>query len=115
MELIRQKLIVETEHFLNFKNSNEIRYPWDVGPFIIKNKVALPMIESLLKEMGFFTKAAINYDCHHVISIRRQALKRNPFENFEVVGLAQAANWSDYPYETQKDIDMQEGSTSSIK
>ena len=70
MDLIRKKLIVETKHFLNFKNYTEIRYPWAVGPFIIKNKDALPMIESLLKEMVFLTKAAINYAPHHVISNR---------------------------------------------
>ena len=43
MEFIRQKLILETKHFLNFKNSTEIKYPWVVGPFTIKNKAALPI------------------------------------------------------------------------
>ena len=79
MDLIRQKLILDIEHFLSSKNSSEIRYPWVVGPFIIKNKFALPMIEILLEEMGFLIEAAINYDPHHVISNRRQALKRKPF------------------------------------
>ena len=36
MEFIRKNIIVETGHFLNFKKSTEIKYPWDVGPFIIK-------------------------------------------------------------------------------
>ena len=98
MELIRQKLIVETKHFLNFKNSTEIKYPWVVVPFIIKNKYYLPMIEIFLREMGFFTEVAINYDPHHVISNRRHPLKIHPFEHDEVVGLAEAANWSDYPH-----------------
>ena len=44
MELITQKLIVETRHFLNFNKSIEIRYPWVVIHFIIKNKASLPMI-----------------------------------------------------------------------
>ena len=86
MEFIRKNLIVDTEHFLNFKKSTKIRYPWDVGPFTIKNKVALPMIDILLKEMVFLTEASINYDPLHVISNRRQALKRKPFEHDEVVG-----------------------------
>ena len=55
MELIRQKLVLETEHFLNFRNSIKIKYPWVVGPFIIKNKDDLPMIVSFLNEMGFLT------------------------------------------------------------
>ena len=53
LEFIRQKVIMEIEHFLNFKKSIEIKYPWAAGPFIIKNKASLPMTESLLKEMGF--------------------------------------------------------------
>ena len=57
MELIRQKLIVETEHFLNFKKSTEIRYPWAIGPFIIKNKVSLPMIE-FVEIDGFFYRSS---------------------------------------------------------
>ena len=56
--------------------------------------------------MGFFTEFSINYDPHHVISNRRRALKRKPFEHDEFVGLAKAANWFDYPHETQKDTDM---------
>ena len=86
MDLIRKKLIVEIEHFLNFKKSTEIRYPWDVGSFIIKNKSALPMIEILLNEMGFLIESSINYDPHHVISNRRHAMKRKHFEHDEVVG-----------------------------
>ena len=73
------------------------------------------MIKIFLKEICFLTKVAINYDPHHVISIKRKDLKRNPFEHFEVSRLAEVANWSDYPHETQKDTDMQEDSTSSVR
>ena len=62
MELIRKRLIVETEYFLNFYKSTKIRFPWVVGPFIIKNNDSLSMIENFLKNMGFLTEAAINYD-----------------------------------------------------
>ena len=48
LEFIRQNLIVENEHFISFNKSFEIKFPWENGPFIIKNKVALPIIESLL-------------------------------------------------------------------
>ena len=77
MEFIRQEIIVETKHFLNFKKSTEIKYPWVVVPFTIKNKVALPMIQSSLKGMVFLTEVVVNYDPHHVISNRRKALKKS--------------------------------------
>ena len=65
--------------------------------------------------MGFFTEPAVNYYTHHVISNRRKALKRNPFEHEEIVGLEDAANWYEDPKETPKDTDMQEDSNSSLR
>ena len=115
LELIRQKLVVDNEHFLNFKKSSEIKFPWVVGPFIIKNKSSLPMIESLLREMWFQTDVSINYDPHHIISIVRQINKNKPFENNEIAGIPKTANWLDYPHETQRDVDMQDYCTYSVK
>ena len=106
MDFIRKKLIVETKHFLKFKNSTDIKYPWAVGPFTIKNKTALPMIENLLKEMGFLTEPAVDYDPHQVISNRIKAVKRNHLNHLEVVGLANVANWNDYPKKNPKDTDV---------
>ena len=71
LELIRQKLIVEDENFVKFRKNYEIKFPWIVGPFVIKSKSTLPVIEILLREMGFSFEAAINYDPHDVISNRR--------------------------------------------
>ena len=106
---------MENEHFLNFKKPSEIRFPWVVGPFIIKNKASLPMIERLLREMGFPNEAAINYDPRHIISIKRQVNEDKPFEHYEVAGIPETANWLDYPHENQRYVDMQEDSTSSVK
>ena len=92
LELIKQNLIVENDHFINFRKASKIKFPWVLGPFIVKIKYALPVVESLLKYMGFQTSTAINYDPHHVISIRRQVNKNNPFEHQEVEGLIESAN-----------------------
>ena len=48
LEFIRHKLIVENEHFLSFRKDSEIKFPLKVSPFIIKNKVFLPVVEGLL-------------------------------------------------------------------
>ena len=50
LELVMQKLIVENEHFSSFRKASEIKFPWVIGPFIIKKKNALPVIQSLLKK-----------------------------------------------------------------
>ena len=36
-ELIRKQLIVEYDHFPNFKKTSEIKFSWIVGPLVIKN------------------------------------------------------------------------------
>ena len=41
--------------------------------------------------------------------------KNKPFEHHEVVGMAESANWIDYPHETHNDDDMQQDSTSPMK
>ena len=89
LELVRQKIIVENEHVIRFRKASELKFPWVIGPFIIKRKVALPVIENLLKDMVFPTSTAINYDPHHIITIRKQVNKNNPFEHEEVEGLAE--------------------------
>ena len=84
-------------------------------PIYHKNESSLPMIESFLKEMGFFTEPAVIYDPHQVISNRIKGMKRNNLEHEEIARLAEATNWSNYPKETQKDNDMHEDSNSSVK
>ena len=113
LELIRQKLIVEDEHFLIFKKTSEIKFPWTMGPFFIKRKASLSIIEIMLREMGFLVEFDVNYDPHHVISNRRQANKNKPFEHFEVAGLSEATNWLDYPKDIKNGENMQGDSLSS--
>ena len=86
---------MENEHFLSFKKSYEIKFPWDVGPFTIKNMSSLQPIDNLLKEMGFQTNIVVNYDPHHIISIKRQVNKNKPFEHNEIAGVEECANWLD--------------------
>ena len=82
---------------MNFRKSSDIKFPWAIGPFVIKNKAPLPLIESLLREMGFPTEASINYDAHHIVSNRMKTNKNKPFEHHEVAGLLEDADWSNYP------------------
>ena len=66
------------------------------GPLIIKNKVALPVVEILPMDMNFKKSFAVNYDPHHVISQRRQLNKNKEFEHPKVEGLTERTNWMDY-------------------
>ena len=44
LDLVIQKLIVENEHFINFRKDLEINFPWVIRPFIIKSEAALLVI-----------------------------------------------------------------------
>ena len=81
LELIRKRIIVEEEHILSFRKSSIINFPWEIGPYTLKSRTSLPLVDSLLKSMGFSLGHAINYDPHQIISKRRQANKRKPFEH----------------------------------
>ena len=75
-------------------------------PFIIKSRASLLVVENLLKEMVFQADVVLNYDLHHIISIRRQVNKNKPFEHHEIAGMAESANWMDYAHETLRNGDM---------
>ena len=49
LKLFIQSLIVEDEHFLSYKKTSEIKFPWTVGPFVINRKSSLQMVESMLR------------------------------------------------------------------
>ena len=69
LEFIRKNIIVENEDFLRTRNSSKIKFPLKVGPFIIKNKASLPVVEGLLQDMNFVkaTKSIM----FHIISFHR--------------------------------------------
>jgi hypothetical protein len=53
LEFIRQRIISETEHFLKAHKASNLKFPFMVGPFVVKNKSYLPQIQSKLSEFGF--------------------------------------------------------------
>ena len=64
LEFFRQILTVEEEHILNFRKSLDIKFPWEEGPYVVKSRDALPIIDNLLRSMRFSLGDASNYDPH---------------------------------------------------
>ena len=114
LEFFRKRLTVEGEHILNFRESLDIKFPWVIGPYVIKSTTALPIIDNLLRSMGFSLGSPINYDAQQVISKRILENKNNLFEHTEVDGLRDVANWEDYPNNTPDNISMEQESVSPI-
>ena len=44
LEFIGQRIILETNHFLKVHKASNLKFPFMVGPFVVKNKSCLPQI-----------------------------------------------------------------------
>jgi hypothetical protein len=92
LEFIRQRIISETEHFLKAHKASNLKFPFIVGPFVVKNKSCLPQIQSKLSEFGFTQLQGRKYDLHQIISKRRLVSKQGPYEHEHVEGFDKLAN-----------------------
>ena len=115
LEFLRQKLIVEEEHILSSRKNLGMKFPWEVGPYIVKNRASLLVIDNTLKSMGFPLGFAINYDPHQMISKRRHANSNKYFEHTEVARLREVTNWGDYPNQALDNVYMEMDSMSSLR
>lgn len=110
MEFVRQKLTVECEHFLDDKKASGINFPWTVGSIMVKSRASLSSLQQIMKDMGFPSKAAVNYDPHHILSERRKTTNRKGYEHFELAGMAETENLLEYIEQGQMGIDPPETS-----
>ena len=92
LEYMIQRLHVEEEHFGDFKQSSNIKFPLKVGSFSFKNKGALVIVKKLLENMDFKKEQKVNYDPYHIISLRKQENKNKQFDHQVVEGLKEVAN-----------------------
>ena len=63
-----------------------------MGSFIFKNKGALVFIEKLLESMEFQREQRVNYDPHHIISLRKQENRNKSFDHQVVESLSETTN-----------------------
>jgi hypothetical protein len=92
LEFIRQRIISETEHFLKAHKASNLKFPFVVGPFVVKSKSCLPQIESKLSKFGFTQLQGRRYDPHQIISKRRLASRQGPYEHEHVEGFDKLTN-----------------------
>ena len=53
LEFIRQRIISEIEHFLKAHKESNLKFPFMVGPFVVKTRSCLPQIQAKINEFGF--------------------------------------------------------------
>ena len=82
----------EQEHFGSFKNSSDVKFPFNIDPFILKNKATLNIVGKLLEAMEFQKTERLNYDPRQIISQRRQQNKNKAFKQQSVEGMDKIVN-----------------------
>ena len=53
LKFIRQRIISKTEYFLKLCKASNLKFPFIIGPFIVKNRSCLSQIQEKLKDFGF--------------------------------------------------------------
>jgi hypothetical protein len=92
LEFIRQRIISETKYFLKAHKASNLKFPFIVGPFVVKKQSCLHQIQSKISEFGFTQLQGRKYDPHQIISKRILARKEGPYEHEHVEGFDNLAN-----------------------
>jgi predicted metal-dependent hydrolase len=92
LEFIRQRIISETKHFLKMHKASNLKFPFIIGPFVVKTRSCLPQIQAKLSEFGFTQLQGRKYDPHQVISKRRLMSRQGPYEHEHVEGFDKLEN-----------------------
>ena len=92
LEFIRQRIISETWHFLKAQKASNLKFPFMIGPFVVKNKPCLPQIQAKLSEFRFTQLQGRKYDPHQIIWKRKLMSRQGPYEHEHVEGFDKLAN-----------------------
>lgn len=75
LEFIRQRIISEIESFIKLHKASNIKFPFVIGPFVVKSRSCLSQVKAKLKDFGFSEIQGRKYDPHQIISKRIQMNK----------------------------------------
>jgi hypothetical protein len=92
IEFIRQRIILETKHFLKVHKASNLKFPFIITHFVVKTRSYLPKIQDKLSGFRFTLLQGRKYDPHQIISKRRLMRKQSPYEHGHVVVFDELAN-----------------------
>jgi len=92
LEFIKERIISETEIFLKAHKASNLKFPFVVGPFVLKSKSNSPQIKSNLSEFGFTQLQGRRYGPHQIISKRILASRQGHYEHEHVKGFDELKN-----------------------
>ena len=92
MEVLRKRLHSDLLHFASRNQASSFKVPITLGPFIVKNKSVVELIDDLMVCFGFQEEPSCQYDPHHIISNRRKKQKIIRYDHKGTVEMEQMAN-----------------------
>ena len=81
LEVLRQRLHSDELHFSSKKRSTNLKFPIIVGPFTVRNKAAIELIDGIMSCFSFSTNEGCKYDPLHIISKKKKRQKRGGYEH----------------------------------
>jgi hypothetical protein len=72
--------------------ASNLKFPFIIGPFIVKSRSCLSQVQEKLKEFGFAQLQGRRYDPDQIISNRRLMNKHAPYEHEQVEGFDKLSN-----------------------
>ena len=79
-------------HFASRNQASSFKVPITLGPFTVKNKSAVELIDDIMACFGFQEEPSCQYDPHHIISNRRKKQKIIRYDHKGTVEMEQMAN-----------------------
>ena len=79
MEVIRERFHVDFQHFSGRKQASSIKLPITIGPFTIKSKEVINLIDDIMASFKFPIDVACQYDPYDLIANKKKKLKRGNY------------------------------------
>lgn len=100
-------------HFSSKKQTSTFKVPITIGPFTVKNRAAIELIDDIMACFGFDLYFACQYDPLHIISKKRKRKKRGNYENQGTPEREQMENKLTLPSDPNRKSEMMDLATTS--
>ena len=99
---------MEIEIFLSHKKASNMKFKYNMEPFVVNTTSSLSIIQNILKSMNFQLDKKLKYDPKHIISQTKTTLRMGTYEHKEDEALALMANKSYIEHGADMTVDEQE-------
>jgi len=114
LEVLRQILHSDLVHFASRNQASSFKVPRTLGPFTMKHKSIVELIDDIMACFGFQEEPSCQYYPHHIISYRRKKKKRSRYDHKGTVEIKQMANKFTLSSEEEESDDIEEMYTTAM-